>query len=406
MTQITQCRSCHSDRLKDIGSVGEQYLSTFLDSGEPRPDKYPLELTLCSNCTLLQLKESIPVDKLYTENYGYKSGVNTTIRNDLQDIVNKATRKVVLNSGDYVLDIGANDGTLLSFYPSYILKIACEPIKKLADEAKQHANYLINDFFSLEAYQKVMNNKTYGVFKKKPKVITIISCFYDLEDPNKFVSDLTRLLHDDGVIVIQQNYLGSMVKQHAFDNIVHEHIEYYSLKSLEHLLNRYMLEVIDLELNDINGGSFRVFVKFMNPVKQLRIQEEKMKIDNWGTFFLFFLKIKEIKNKVHGLLVDLRIQGKKVYVYGASTRGNSLLQYFELDNKLVQKAVERNPEKFGKYIGSLHIPIISEEQARADKPDYMLVCPWFFKKEFVEREKEYLESGGHLIFPLPELEIV
>lgn len=240
----------------------------------------------------------------------------------------------------------------------------------------------------------------------KAKVITIISCFYDLEDPNKFVSDLKKILAPNGLIVIQQNYLVSMLQQNAFDNIVHEHVEYYSLKSLEHLLNRHGLEVVDVELSDINGGSFRTYIKHKTKVQELRDIEEKFKIGNRFTYMLFVLKIRSLRIQIHNYIERITRSGKTVYLYGASTRGGTLLQFFDLNNTLIAKAVERNPEKFGKRIASLDIPIISEEQARKDKPDVMLILPWFFAQEFVKRESEYLQNGGTLLFPLPNPYII
>ena len=220
------------------------------------------------------------------------------------------------------------------------------------------------------------------------------------------VNVYSKILDEKGIIIIEQNYLATMLQNVAFDNIVHEHIEYYSLKSLEHLLNRHGLEVFDVEVNSINGGAFRVYVKHMDNVKKLRQREEKLKLGNKWTYMLFAIKVKQIKNKVYNFIKEKVDEGKTVYLYGASTRGNSLIQACGLNNKLIKAAVERNPEKWGKRIASLDIPIISEEQARKEKPHIMLVCPWFFAPEFIEREKEYLRQGGTFLFPLPSPYIV
>ena len=241
---------------------------------------------------------------------------------------------------------------------------------------------------------------------KKAKLIFSISMFYDLSDPNKFVSDIVRVLDNDGIWVIQQNYVGSMLSQMAFDNICHEHLEYYSLASLEKLLNRHGLEVFDVQMSDINGGSFRTFVRHMDNVKKLRIMERKMKLDNQWTYLLFAMKVKGVKQKLYTFIKERVDEGKKIYLYGASTRAGTILQYCGLDKTLITAAVERNPEKWGKNIASVGIPIISEEQARKEKPNFMLIGPWFFKDEIVRREKEYLDAGGHLIFPLPKMEVL
>ena len=399
---IKKCRSCKSNNIVEVLGLGNQYLSEFRDD-DKKPAQYPLTLMLCTECTLVQLRDTTPQSELYTENYGYKSGINNTIKADLLDIVTKAVRRVNLSQGenkDVVIDIGANDGTLLSYYnKNSWYRVGIEPIKKWANECEKFADFVINDFFSLESYLDNLGDK-------KAKIITIISCFYDMEDPNKFVGDIANILAEDGIVIIQQNYLAGMLAQTAFDNIVHEHLEYYSLKSLENLLNRHGLEVFDVETNSINGGSFRTYIRHMGRVDRMRYQEEQLKLGNKWTYMLFALRVRNIAKQVHSFIEGEVKKGKTVYLYGASTRGNSLIQTCNLDNKLITAAVERNPEKWGKKIASLDIPIISEEQARKEKPDYLLVLPWFFKEEFLEREKEYLAQGGHFIFALPEFTVV
>ncbi len=391
---ISKCRSCHSTRLTEVLNLGNQYLSDFVAPDSQKPLKYPLELVLCGECTLLQLKHTTPPSELYTERYGYRSGVNEAIREDLGDVV----ESIVYMSDSTVVDIGANDGTLLSNYPRHLIRIGFEPVTKYADECKKHADIAINDYFSKEAYDKL----NYG----KADIITAISMFYDLDDPNKFVADMRDILDDDGVIIIQQNYLVNMLQNHAYDNIVHEHLEYYSLTSLEHLLNRHYLKVVDVEENTINGGSFRVYVKHMTPLEKMRVKEKQFKLDSTSTYLLWGMQINLLRKKLYKFVKGQVDKGKTVYCYAASTRGSTLLQACNLDNTLITAAVERNPEKFGKIMASTGIPIISEEQARKYKPDFMLVLPWFFVDGFIEREKEYLKQGGKFIIPLPKFKII
>lgn len=401
----TNCRVCESTNLEDIISLGDLYLSEFSEDNK-KPASYPLSLILCTDCLLLQLKHTAPAKVLYTDNYGYKSGINNTIQADLKNISQNALKKLNSPKGKFIcIDIGANDGTLLKNYPKGVFKVGIEPIRKLAEECKKHADVVINDFFSYKAFKKVLDGK-------KAKIVTAISCFYDIDEPNKFVSDVTKILDENGIFVIQQNYLKSMLELKAFDNIVHEHLEYYSLHSLNSLLKRHNLEVFDVEMNIINGGSFRTYIAFKGKreieksVINLLEEERKNELHTKKPYKQFAKEIRNNKRKIVDFIKKEVKKGKKVYVYGASTRGNTLLQYFKLNNKLIAKAVERNPEKWGKKIASLGIPIISEDQARSEKPEYMLVLPWFFKTEFLQREKKYLEAGGHFIFPLPEVEII
>ncbi len=401
----TTCRSCESNNLKQILAFGDLYLSDFT-STKKKPKKFPINLILCDNCFLLQTDYTVPSKYLYTERYGYRSGINSTMKKELQDIVEKVKEMVQLQKNDMVIDIGANDGTLLSNYDKTIYTIGVEPVNKLAKICKKSAKKVVNDFFSKNNLEKTIKRKD------KAKIITAISMFYDLEDPNSFVADLKNLLDEDGVIIIQQNYLVQMLAQNAFDNLCHEHIEYYSLASMEYLLKQHNLEIFHVELSPINGGSFRTYIchkgsrKINKSVLEMRKSEKKMKITNKKTYLEFAKRIKAIKKELLAFVQKEHKKGKTIYLLGASTRGNTLIQICGLDTTYITAAMERNPEKWGKYYASVDIPIISEEQARKEKPDYMLVLPWFFKEEIIAREKEYLTQGGHLIFPLPDITII
>lgn len=402
---IKECRACYSKKIFNVISFGNLYLSDFVKTNK-KPQKYPLALVLCQKCSLLQLRHTTPASLLYTDNYGYKSGINQTMKDQLKEIAEKSIEKVKNRKKKIIaIDIGANDGTLLRFYPKGVYKVAVEPIKKLAIESKKYTDITINDFFNYESFKKYLGNK-------KANIITAISCFYDIDNPNKFLHDITKILDEDGIFIIQQNYLKLMLEQNAFDNVVHEHLEYYSLTSLQNLLKKHNLEVFDVEVNNINGGSFRTYICFngkrpiSRSVNNLLRVEHKLNFSKKTIYEEFAKRVRHNKNILKKFIKQEIKKGKKIYVYGASTRGNTLLQYFDLNKKLIPYAVERNPEKWGKIIASVGIPIIPEEQARKEMPDYMLVLPWFFKEEFLKRETEYLKKGGHFIFPLPRFEIV
>lgn len=403
--KIKYCRVCKSEKIKEILKLGNYYLSDFYTTNT-LPKKYPMDIVLCENCMLLQLKYTTPPKELYTPRYGYKSGINETMRKELKEISEKAIKKANLKiKNPVVIDIGANDGTLLGNYPKNFFRVAVEPVKKLAIESTPKTNLVVNDFFNSKSVIKKLGDK-------KASIITVISCFYDMEEPNVFVEDLIKVLDEKGIIIIQQNYLKGMLTLNAFDNIVHEHLEYYSLLSLENLLKRHNLEIFDVELNNTNGGSFRTYIastgtrKISKKVLELRREELRFGMHKKKTYEDFAKRVAKIGLEINQFIKEESKKGKRIYVYGASTRGNTLLQYFKLNNKLIPKAVERNPEKFGKKIASLQIPIISEEDARKEKPDYFLVLPWFFKEEFIKRENKFLKNGGHFIFPLPEFEII
>ncbi len=394
---INRCRSCNKQGLESVLRLGDQRLSDFRDD-DYLTHPYPLNVVFCPHCTLVQLETTTPRKFMYHERYGFKSGVNDTIREDLKSVVHEAL--------DWFpdvcmwLDIASNDGTLLSFVPEDCYRVGIDPVKKYCDEAKAHADTIINDYFSQTHF-------TSGEFD----VVTSVSMFYDLDDPNEFVNGVKRVLADNGIWVIQQNYLLATLELGAVDNVCHEHLTYFSLLALEHLLNRHDLEVVDVSTSTVNGGSFRTVVAKKGQyavrasVAEQRNLELDAALDTIHPYRVFERRVRRNLADLKALIDALNEQGKSVYIYGASTRGGTIWQAAGLTVKDLPFAVERNPEKVGKKIGSIGVPIISEEQAREEHPDYMLVSPWFFRDEFEKREAEYLDSGGHFIWPLPKLEV-
>ena len=410
---ITRCRVCGSDRLASILSLGSIYVSDFVTDRTATSEKtYPLELVLCdpaqNGCGLLQLRHTVNPEKMYRFYY-YHSGTNAMMRKALGDITACAEKKIDLHKGDLVLDIGCNDGTLLRSYRRKGIKlVGFDPAKNLVPEARVGTHKIINDYFNYEAFEENLPGK-------KAKIITSIAMFYDLDDPNKFVSDIVRCLHADGLWIIQMSYLPLMLEMNAFDNICHEHLEYYSLYSLQNLLKRHNLRVVDVELNDVNAGSFRAYIRHGDKqgtpqgerrVRHLEKQEKELKLEEKETYFRFASRVDAVREEVYRFIHGETARGKVVHVYGASTKGNTLLQYFDLDHQLIEAAAERNPDKFGKKTVGTLIPIISEEEARRKKPDYFLVLPWHFLKVFVRQEKKYLRSGGRFIVPLPRMTLI
>jgi 2-polyprenyl-3-methyl-5-hydroxy-6-metoxy-1,4-benzoquinol methylase len=405
------CRVCNRNGMVPVLSLGMQYLSNFVDDRDQLLYAAPIDLVLCDaqsgGCGLVQLKHTVPPDLLYRQ-FWYRSGTNQTMRNALADIASKAERIAKLEENDIVVDIGANDGTLLrSYIRKHLRLVGFEPAANLVDEAAKGTTKIINDFFNFTAFAQEFGNE-------KAKVVTSIAMFYDLENPNQFVSDIKNMLQRDGIWIVQMNYLAAMLANNAFDNIVHEHLEYYSLDSLLKLLDRHDLTVFDVEENDINGGSFCAYIKHKgcrlfstkSSVKRMKSMEQRIKMRDHSTYQNFATRIKHLKDKTHNFIKSEVKRGKTVYVYGASTRGNTLLQYFDLDSRLVTAAAERSPSKWGKKTAGTGIPIISEEQARKAKPDYFLVLPWYFIDEFLVREKEFLSQGGKFIVPLPGFRII
>jgi SAM-dependent methyltransferase len=417
MKTRTTCRVCEG-RLDFVLSLGNHFVSNFPGPDEGDGIKAPLELMTCRHCTLVQLRHTVPPASMY-QNYWYRSGTNQSMRDALADITHKAEQLVHLEPGDAVLDIGCNDGTLLGSYRTRdLLRIGFDPAQNLAQYSKEIATTLVSTFFERDAYRQEPSLE--GVC---PRIVTSIAMFYDLEEPNRFVADIKEIMDRNGVWVVQMSYLPLMLKQNAFDNICHEHLEYYSLASMDSLLSRHGMRVVDVELNDVNGGSFRLYIRnddakddtfadathralAAERVDALRESERAIGLDSKVTYDDFAFRVERIKKDVVDFVQQQTAAGKKVFVYGASTKGNTLLQYFGLDKTLIGAAAERNPDKWGKVTVGTRIPIISEDEARAQRPSYFLMLPWHFIDEFQRRERDYLREGGRFVVPMPHFSLL
>jgi NDP-4-keto-2,6-dideoxyhexose 3-C-methyltransferase len=399
---MAKCRICKSENLIEILNLGEQYLSEFRGD-DKKPPKFPLVLTICNECKQVQLRDTVPQSLLYTDGYGYRSGINNTMRKHLQGLVFDVMKRMNdnLKTRDSVVDIGSNDSTLLRFYPNYLQRYGYDLVPKFAKDYEGTGITFVNEPFGTVHSQ-------YPKFK----IITAISMFYDLDNPVDFMRVMADNLEKCGIIVVQQNYLLSMLQINGFDNCVHEHIFYHSVHSMQHICENVGLEIFDVQVNDLNGGSFRTYICHKRDYKIKKSVQKQLDEEKWyglegiKCYEDFANRVQECILGVSRFLREQRDLGHSVYLYGCSTRVNTLLQSCGVEDDLVQKGVERNPEKFGKKIASCGIPIISEGQMREEKPDYLFIGPFFFRDEFVRREAKYIKSGGKLIFPLPRLEVV
>jgi NDP-4-keto-2,6-dideoxyhexose 3-C-methyltransferase len=397
--KINSCLLCKHKKLKKLFSLGNLFVSNFVSKKNiKKGTKSPLTLFYCKNCSLIQLSHIAPQEIMYRRFYWYRSGVTKIMRMGLKNLFEDSLKKIKLKTNDVVLDIGANDGTLLKYYKNRNFKtIGCEPAKNLQKDLKRKCNYIINNFWSKKELDKLIVK--YKL--QKPKIITAIGMFYDLEDPNKFIKDAADSLHDDGIFIAQLMCLKNMVEKNDLGNICHEHIEFYSLKSLKYLFENNGLEIFKIVENDINGGSYRIYCrKFISGSIKLK-NENALKLMKD-----FIKRVKNNKTKTVNFINKKVKEGKKIYLYGASTKGNTILQYYGLNNKKIPFGAERSPDKWGKYTIGSGIKIITEDMARKLKPDYFFVTPWGFIKEFIKREKKWLKQGGSFIVPFPEFRII
>ena len=406
--KISKCRSCQSTGLVKCLDLGKQALTgVFPSSKTYKISLGNLCLVFCKKCTLLQLSENFDQNEMYGTNYGYKSSLNPTMVNHLKTKANKLQKMAYLLNGDVVVDIGSNDGTFLSFFKKKYKLIGVDPtISKFKKDYKNHI-IKIEDFFSEFTLSKHLINK-------KAKLITSISMFYDLENPLSFAKEVYNSLDKEGLWHLEQSYMPSMIKNISYDTICHEHLEYYSLKSIKYILDKANFKIVDIQLNKVNGGSFSLTVAKKNSKKftksklinWLLKKEEVFKFDDVGTIKSFAKDVYKHKKLFRELILNLNKMGKKVIGYGASTKGNVILQFCEISNKMISHIVDVNPYKRNKYTPGSKIKIINEKDLKKIKFDYLVVLPWHFRDFVIDKEKNILKKGQKLIFPLPDIEII
>ena len=407
--EIIACRISKSNNLVSVLNLGVQTLTgVFPKSSTEKITQGPLELVWCPDSGLLQLKHSYNSSEMYGDNYGYRSGLNQSMVNHLADKVDYLERQFPLNSGDVVVDIGSNDATMLKLYKTQnIRRIGIDPTGQKFAQYYPAEITLVPDFFSADAYHSVES--------KPARLVTSIAMFYDLDSPIDFAKQIESILAEDGIWHFEQSYMPSMLRMNSYDTICHEHLEYYSLGVTKTILEMAGLRLVDVGMNAVNGGSFAVTAaKASNKaihtnqavIDWLLGQEDRMGLNTPRPFREFEERVFKHRDDLTRLIRTLNADGKKILGYGASTKGNVLLQFCGLTANDIPAIAEVNPDKFGCYTPGSNIPIISEEEARAMKPDYFLVLPWHFKDGILRREKEYLAAGGKMIFPFPDIEIV
>ena len=405
--QIKKCRNCRSKNLINLFSLGNlSFTGKFPKKKYTNIKKANLGLVMCSICSLVQLSRNYSLKYLYGPDYGYRTGINETMRNHMSDIQKMLSHKSKLSNGDYVLDIASNDATLLNFYSSKIFKVGIDPLVNKYLKYYKKVNYKISDFFSAK---KILKNK----INKKFKIITALSVFYDAEDPNSFLKDVSRILSIDGIFMLEHADLLSIIKFKMFDTICHEHLYYYSTKLIIDMVSKNNLRVFDLKRNNINGGSTQYLICKKNSkfptnnkiIKKILKEEKIMKLESKKTYHDFFKEINSIKLRTIKLLKLIIKRKEIIHGYGASTKGNVLLQYFNINKKYINFIADRNPSKFNHFTPGTKIKIISEKKSRKLLPNYYFVLPWHFKNEILKREKKIRKKGCKLIFPLPKLKI-
>ena len=407
--EIKKCRISQSNNLVSVLNLGNQALTgVFAKNIDDKVKTAPLELVWCPDSGLMQLRHSCELAEMYGMNYGYRSGLNQSMVRHLQQKIKLLDRIRPVFAGDIVLDIGSNDATLLSAYENKGLKrIGIDPTGEKFKNYYTDGIELVPEFFSIKAYRTKYKTEN-------AKIITSIAMFYDLESPLDFIADVYEILDEEGIWHFEQSYMPAMLRMNSYDTVCHEHFEYYSLTVVKKMLEQKDMRIIDVQMNSINGGSFAVtatkkFSKLKSNetiINWILGQEERIGLHTPKPYQEFEQRVFRHRDELTKLIRTINAEGKKVVGYGASTKGNVLLQFCGFNSRDIPCIAEVNPDKFGCFTPGTHIPILSENEVKAMKPDYMLVLPWHFRDSIIQRESEFLYSGGKLIFPFPEIELV
>lgn len=405
-TAIDKCRICGNTHLVPILDLGIQALTgVFPKSKDQILTCGPLRLVKCvgeSHCGLLQLAHSYSLSEMYGENYGYRSGLNASMVKHLHAKVAHIQKLVQIKPDDLVLDIGSNDGTTLSAYPvGSCVRVGMDPTAAKFREYYPADVSVIADFFSAAAFRKDFP-------AKKAKVVTSFSMFYDLEEPQKFVNEVSQILDQNGIWVFEQSYMPTMLETNSYDTGCHEHLEYYAIKQIVWMLEKAGLKIIDIQFNAVNGGSFSVaaapVASKMPEFASLRdLLARERYLDDLQTYKDFAQRVENTRRDLLAFIAKAKAEGKRVAALGASTKGNVLLQYCGLTSEDLEFVGEVNSDKFGAYTPGSLIPIIDEARFANDEPDYLLVLPWHFREFFLQK---YKLKKARLVFPLPNLQVV
>jgi hypothetical protein len=415
-TEIRACRVCDNTHLDPILHLGTQYLTGVFPktiAASRRLSKGPLELVRCAaqgdteSCGLLQLRHSYLAPEMYGDSYGYRSSLNRSMVEHLHGKVERLLHRVPVGAGDCVLDIGSNDGTLLGAYPATAMRIGMDPSAEKFRKYYPPGVHLITDFFSAERFFEAAAGRS-------AKIVTSIAMFYDLEHPMDFVHQVRKVLADDGIWVFEQSYMPAMLETGSYDTICHEHVEYYALAQIKWMLDRAGMRIIDVEMNTVNGGSFSVIAakhaashaSNEGAIARILEAERAAGLDCAAPYERFLKLIVRHREELVDVVRGIKGRGQTILGYGASTKGNVILQYCGLTAADLPCIAEVNEDKFGAYTPGTDIPIVSEREAKAMRPDFLLVLPWHFRDNILQREQSFIAGGGKLVFPLPSIQII
>ena len=407
---INKCRVCGSEDLVpylDLGMMPlvNRYLSRpDADAAEPR---FPLKVLLCRGCSLSQLSVVVDPKVLFSE-YDYYSSISQTFQRHCELLAESLKREMNLTPDDLVIEIASNDGCMLSKFKALGMRVrGVEPAKNLAKVAEARGLPTLCEFWGSDAA------KTVEASDGKAKVVVATNVLAHVDDLHGFIRAVKEVLHPQGVFVFEVPYMVHFIDRTEFDTTYHEHLSYFLLRPLQRALEANGMRVIDALEFAIHGGSIRVIAQIeggnlqpKSSVQELiRLEQEKGLFDT-AAYFLCAERVKLIREELSVFLKGLKARGRKIAAYGASAKGNILLNYCGLGPETIDFVVDDTPAKQGKFYPGNHLPIVSKDALQREKPDYLLLLAWNFADELMKNTAEYGLLGGRWVIPIPALQVV
>lgn len=403
------CLVCTQPAVEEFLNLGRMALANrFLTQDEltKREPRFPLRSGFCHSCGHVQLMEAVPPGMMF-DHYLYTSSVSDTLRAHLYDLSDVLVRRYRLGAGDLVIDIGCNDGTLLSAFRRHGVRVlGVDPAQNLAELTRDQEIDRYVGYFNTRSAEEIVQR--WG----QAALVTATNTFPHIQDLHDFVAALDTVLAPGGVFVAEMHYLADLLDQSAFDTIYHEHVSYWALGPMKVLFERHRMSVVDTERLPLHHGQLRVAVKrdgdgeASQDVAAILAMEEARGLGRFETYQRFAREVHGIKHELRGSLGAILKRGQRLAGYGAPAKANTLLGFLEVGPETIAYIVDRSTLKQGLHTPDTHIPIVAPERLLQDQPDYVLLLAWNFADEILLQQSEYQSRGGKFIIPLPRARIV
>lgn len=405
---MLECRACQRKTLNLFLSLGQMPLvNRFIEPEALSCDekRYPLDVAFCHNCGMVQLADVVPPTEMFSD-YLYFTGASEPMRQHFLSMVTEILESVGASEGDLVVDVGSNDGTLLSQYPGWVRRLGIEPSSNLAQEAERHGITTMCDFLNVAAANRAV--ELHG----NATIVTATNVFAHVDDIRGFLDAAQVLLGGSGALVIEVPYLLDMLTNVEFDTIYHEHLSYFAVRPLLGVFESQGFEVTSVKRIPVHGGSLRIYVRpSRNPqhspiAKEFVSAELEAGLGTNAPYRRFATNVAAIRSRLCELVISLKDSGEAVAAYGAPAKGNTLLNYCGITADMIDYVTDTTPAKQGRYTPGTRIPVVHPSALVERTPDYALLLAWNYKDSILKKETEYRKNGGKFIVPIPYPTIV